>query len=41
MTSHDTPSPAPGSPFRSGPTDRDQAPQFVLPLVLHLEKTDP
>ncbi|MEV8003193.1 peptidyl-tRNA hydrolase [Streptomyces parvus] len=41
MTSHDTPSPASGSPFRSGPTDRDQAPQFVLPLVLHLEKTDP
>ncbi len=41
VTSHDTPSPAPGSPFRSGPTDRDQAPQFVLPLVLHLEKTDP
>ncbi|MGW3581826.1 aminoacyl-tRNA hydrolase [Streptomyces rubiginosohelvolus] len=41
MTSHDTSSPAPGSPFRSGPTDRDQAPQFVLPLVLHLEKTDP
>ncbi|NEC19138.1 peptidyl-tRNA hydrolase [Streptomyces parvus] len=41
MTSHDTPSPASGSPFRSGPTDRDRAPQFVLPLVLHLEKTDP
>lgn len=41
VTSNDTPSPAPGSPFRSGPTDRDQAPQFVLPLVLHLEKTDP
>ena len=41
VTSHDTPSPASGSPFRSGPTDRDQAPQFVLPLVLHLEKTDP
>ncbi|MEU2800674.1 aminoacyl-tRNA hydrolase [Streptomyces sp. NPDC007117] len=41
MTSHDTPSPASGSPFCSGPADRDQAPQFVLPLVLHLEKTDP
>ncbi len=41
VTSHDTPSPAPGNPFRSGPADRDQAPQFVLPLVLHLEKTDP
>lgn len=41
VTSNDTSSPAPGSPFRSGPTDRDQAQQFVLPLVLHLEKTDP
>ncbi|MFG3404957.1 peptidyl-tRNA hydrolase [Streptomyces sp. NPDC048142] len=39
MTSNDTP--APESPFHSGPTDRDQAQQFVLPLVLHLEKTDP
>ncbi|MFI1525272.1 peptidyl-tRNA hydrolase [Streptomyces griseus] len=39
MTSDDTP--APESPFHDGPTDRDQARQFVLPLVLHLEKTDP
>ncbi|MFH8882814.1 peptidyl-tRNA hydrolase [Streptomyces californicus] len=41
MSSDDIPSPASESPFRSGPTGRDQAPQFVLPLVLHLEKTDP
>ncbi|MFI8437438.1 peptidyl-tRNA hydrolase [Streptomyces sp. NPDC079020] len=33
--------PAPDSPFGTEPTDRDEAPQFVLPLVLHLEKTDP
>ncbi|MEU4176178.1 peptidyl-tRNA hydrolase [Streptomyces sp. NPDC026589] len=41
MTSDDTPAPAPESPFHDGPADRDQARQFVLPLVLHLEKTDP
>ncbi|MEV6474967.1 peptidyl-tRNA hydrolase [Streptomyces sp. NPDC051657] len=41
MTSNDTPAPTPESPFHDGPTDRDQARQFVLPLVLHLEKTDP
>nr|WP_203608788.1 peptidyl-tRNA hydrolase [Streptomyces anulatus] len=41
VTSNDTPAPVPGSPFHDGPTDRDQAQQFVLPLVLHLEKTDP
>ncbi|WP_411081170.1 peptidyl-tRNA hydrolase [Streptomyces sp. cmx-18-6] len=29
------------SPVRSGPADRDEAPQYVLPLVVHLEKTDP
>lgn len=29
------------SPFRTEPTVRDEAPQFVLPLVVHLEKTDP
>lgn len=39
MTSNDTP--APENPFHDGPTDHDQARQFVLPLVLHLEKTDP
>ncbi len=37
MSSDDTPQ----SPFHSGPTDRDEAPQYVLPLVVHLEKTDP
>ncbi|MFH8437286.1 peptidyl-tRNA hydrolase [Streptomyces sp. NPDC018007] len=41
MSSDDTPSSASGSPFRPGAADRDRAPQFVLPLVLHLEKTDP
>lgn len=29
------------SPFRTEPTARDEAPQFVLPLVVHLEKTAP
>ncbi|MFI8007539.1 peptidyl-tRNA hydrolase [Streptomyces sp. NPDC086010] len=29
------------SPFRTEPTSRDEAPQFVLPLVVHIEKTDP
>ncbi|MFJ8885497.1 peptidyl-tRNA hydrolase [Streptomyces sp. NPDC102402] len=29
------------SPFRTEPTARDEAPQFVLPLVVHIEKTDP
>lgn len=30
-----------GSPFRTEPTARDEAPQFVLPLVVHIEKADP
>ncbi|WP_405775979.1 peptidyl-tRNA hydrolase [Streptomyces sp. NBC_00859] len=29
------------SPFRAEPTARDESPQFVLPLVVHLEKTGP
>ncbi|MET7642120.1 peptidyl-tRNA hydrolase [Streptomyces sp. NPDC005426] len=29
------------SPFRSERTDRDEAPQYVLPLVVHIEKTAP
>lgn len=29
------------SPFRHSETDRDAAPQFVLPLVVHIEKTAP
>ncbi|MGW1229093.1 peptidyl-tRNA hydrolase [Streptomyces sp. NPDC002530] len=29
------------SPFRTERTDRDEAPQYVLPLVVHIEKTAP
>ncbi|MFI6013478.1 peptidyl-tRNA hydrolase [Streptomyces sp. NPDC051243] len=29
------------SPFRSGRSTRDQAPQFVLPLVVRIERADP
>ncbi|MGW1406622.1 peptidyl-tRNA hydrolase [Streptomyces sp. NPDC002403] len=40
--SPDTPySPEADSPFRPEPTDRDEAPQYVLPLVVHIEKTAP
>ncbi|MEV0203793.1 MULTISPECIES: aminoacyl-tRNA hydrolase [unclassified Streptomyces] len=38
--SHDVTSSA-DSPFRSEPSERDQAPQFVLPLVVRIEKTAP
>ncbi|MFF7544602.1 peptidyl-tRNA hydrolase [Streptomyces canus] len=38
--SHDV-TPSTDSPFRSEPTARDQAPQFVLPLVVRIEKTAP
>ncbi|SDL77034.1 peptidyl-tRNA hydrolase [Streptomyces wuyuanensis] len=31
----------PGSPFRQEPTPRDEAPQFVLPLVVRIEKNAP
>ncbi|MEU0302560.1 peptidyl-tRNA hydrolase [Streptomyces sp. NPDC006175] len=48
MSSDSIPEPLPAapeapadSPFRSEPTSRDEAPQFVLPLVVHLEKTGP
>ncbi|MEE1772914.1 peptidyl-tRNA hydrolase [Streptomyces sp. JV185] len=34
-------SPAADSPFRPEPTNRDEAPQYVLPLVVHIEKTAP
>ncbi|NED92162.1 peptidyl-tRNA hydrolase, partial [Streptomyces sp. SID11233] len=37
MTSSDFPPP----PFTEAHSPRDEAPQFVLPLVLHLEKTAP
>ncbi|WP_371665909.1 MULTISPECIES: peptidyl-tRNA hydrolase [unclassified Streptomyces] len=33
--------PAVDSPFRSGRTSRDEAPQYVLPLVVHIEKASP
>ncbi|MEV6165839.1 aminoacyl-tRNA hydrolase [Streptomyces sp. NPDC052052] len=33
--------PAAESPFRDGRTRRDEAPQYVLPLVVHIEKTAP
>ncbi|MGR8007477.1 peptidyl-tRNA hydrolase [Streptomyces hypolithicus] len=33
--------PTPGSPFRHGRTARDEPPQYVLPLVVHIEKDDP
>ncbi|MFC8966567.1 peptidyl-tRNA hydrolase [Streptomyces sp. NPDC057094] len=39
MTSE--PTPADDSPFRTEPTARDEAPQFVLPLVVHIEKAAP
>ncbi|MFJ2648322.1 peptidyl-tRNA hydrolase [Streptomyces sp. NPDC087420] len=29
------------SPFRNEPTERDTAPQYVLPLVVHIEKAAP
>ncbi|MFD9395723.1 peptidyl-tRNA hydrolase [Streptomyces sp. NPDC060000] len=29
------------SPFRSEPSTRDEAPQFVLPLVVRIERADP
>ncbi|MFJ6081402.1 peptidyl-tRNA hydrolase [Streptomyces sp. NPDC092369] len=42
----DSPSPDAGpspdaSPFRNEPTSRDEAPQFVLPLVVRIEKAAP
>ncbi|MFC9846748.1 peptidyl-tRNA hydrolase [Streptomyces sp. NPDC060223] len=35
------PAPAGEGPFRSERTARDEAPQFVLPLVVHIEKAAP
>ncbi|MGX1880448.1 aminoacyl-tRNA hydrolase [Streptomyces sp. NPDC055287] len=40
MSNNDTPG-VPDSPFRHEQTARDEAPQFVLPLVVHIEKDDP
>lgn len=43
MTTSDAPqdSPTQDSPFRDERTSRDEAPQFVLPLVAHIEKASP
>ncbi|MFD9909555.1 peptidyl-tRNA hydrolase [Streptomyces sp. NPDC059063] len=38
MTAYD---PRPDSPFRAEPTSRDEAPQFVLPLVARIERAEP
>ncbi|MGW1881336.1 peptidyl-tRNA hydrolase [Streptomyces sp. NPDC001970] len=38
MSSHDS---RPDSPFRQERTTRDEAPQFVLPLVVRIERTAP
>jgi peptidyl-tRNA hydrolase len=35
------PAPVPDSPFRPEPGDRDRAPQFVLPLVVRIERAAP
>ncbi|MFH9013445.1 aminoacyl-tRNA hydrolase [Streptomyces sp. NPDC017943] len=35
------PTPVSDSPFRSDPSARDAAPQFVLPLVVRIERADP
>ncbi|MER7900893.1 peptidyl-tRNA hydrolase [Streptomyces sp. NPDC096046] len=35
------PTPVSDSPFRSEPSSRDEAPQFVLPLVVRIERADP
>jgi peptidyl-tRNA hydrolase len=35
------PTPVPDSPFRPEPGDRDLAPQFVLPLVVRIERAAP
>ncbi|MEU7551611.1 aminoacyl-tRNA hydrolase [Streptomyces sp. NPDC044571] len=42
-TEHTTPVPAVGadSPFRQGRISRDEAPQFVLPLVVRIERAEP
>ncbi|MGY0491109.1 peptidyl-tRNA hydrolase [Streptomyces sp. WG-D5] len=42
MTSDDSRTGGPAdSPFRTEPTSRDEAPQFVLPLVVRLERATP
>ncbi|MFI1326721.1 MULTISPECIES: peptidyl-tRNA hydrolase [Streptomyces] len=39
--SNDATAPVPDSPFRPEPGDRDLAPQFVLPLVVRIERAAP
>ncbi len=39
--SNEPTTPVPDSPFRPEPGDRDLAPQFVLPLVVRIERTAP
>ncbi|MFI8947069.1 peptidyl-tRNA hydrolase [Streptomyces sp. NPDC053750] len=39
--SNDPTTPVPDSPFRAEPADRDLAPQFVLPLVVRIERAAP
>lgn len=39
--SNDPTTPVPDSPFRAEPGDRDLAPQFVLPLVVRIERAAP
>ncbi|AQS71892.1 peptidyl-tRNA hydrolase [Streptomyces pactum] len=39
--SNDPTTPVPDSPFRPEPGDRDLAPQFVLPLVVRIERAAP
>ncbi|MEU3888384.1 aminoacyl-tRNA hydrolase [Streptomyces sp. NPDC029041] len=41
MSENQTPVSESGSPFRSKPSARDEAPQFVLPLVVRIERADP
>ncbi|MFJ5995396.1 peptidyl-tRNA hydrolase [Streptomyces sp. NPDC092370] len=38
---HEDPTPVNDSPFRSERSSRDEAPQFVLPLVVRIERADP
>ncbi|WP_267242237.1 peptidyl-tRNA hydrolase [Streptomyces sp. PR69] len=41
MSSEESRTENPGSPFRQEPTARDLAPQFVLPMVVRIEKAAP
>ncbi|MFD9794409.1 peptidyl-tRNA hydrolase [Streptomyces sp. NPDC059070] len=41
MSSEETPETTPVSPFQPEPNDRDEAPQYVLPLAVRIEKADP